>query len=177
VVSNATAVLSRAAGPDLQKYAGDLSRVEQSSRVTRAQFAHLASDATALAEAIESSLTLEPSAVTQQLDELQDTIDAAFLATNARAGAWNQLQQEMASALYGTTLTSPQLPQQTFAQMRVVARAAHVSPADHQELVADEKAIAADMGPNVNANLGGAGPRDPLVVYYDGQVAGFVHQR
>jgi hypothetical protein len=59
----------------------------------------------------------------------------------------------------------------------VIAREAHVSLANYQKLTADEKAITAELGPSVDTNLGGAGPRNPLVVYFNGQVANFVQKR
>jgi hypothetical protein len=69
------------------------------------------------------------------------------------------------------------LPSQTLADMHTVARQAHVTGAERQRLLADERAIAAALGPNVDTALGGAVPRDPVIVYYDGQVVQFVHKR
>jgi hypothetical protein len=52
-----------------------------------------------------------------------------------------------------------------------------VTTAERQHLLADERAIAAALGPNVSTALGAPVPRDPVMVYYDGQVAQFVHRR
>jgi hypothetical protein len=61
--------------------------------------------------------------------------------------------------------------------MQVVAREGRVRSATYKKLVADEKAVMAALGPIVDTSLGGATPRDPLVVYYNGQVGKFVHRR
>jgi hypothetical protein len=178
-VATATSVVSSGAGPTFSKYASDLQKVEQSSRVTPAQFEGLQADGAALAQEIESS-NLASVAVTQQLVELQDVLDQSFLATKIGNSGWTQLQQQLDNALYGVIITNPAqqvTAQQTLTQMQVVARAAHATAADHQELVADEKAVMAALGPNVDSNLGGATPRDPLVVYYNGQVTKFAHKR
>ncbi|MGB2609450.1 MAG: hypothetical protein WBC80_10765, partial [Isosphaeraceae bacterium] len=60
-------------------------------------------------------------------------------------------------------------------QMKVVAREAHVTRAEHDQIAADEQAIVRDLGPAPAMNLGGAVPRDPLTVYLDSQVPNFVH--
>ena len=61
--------------------------------------------------------------------------------------------------------------------MEIVAHEAHVSTANHTVIAADQQVIAKDLGPSPNTDLGGVAPRDPLTVYFDGQVAGFVHKR
>jgi hypothetical protein len=61
--------------------------------------------------------------------------------------------------------------------LQTVAKQARVTGVERRKLIADEKAIDTALGPNVDTTLGGAVPRDPVVVYYDGQVAHFVHKR
>ena len=48
---------------------------------------------------------------------------------------------------------------------------------DRLAMVADEQAVTKALGPQVDTDLGGTSPRDPLVVYYNGQVNQFVHKR
>jgi hypothetical protein len=178
-VATAAGVLAGGGGSEFSKYATDLQRAEQSSHVTPAQFGDLQADGAGLAQAIQSS-GLAQAAVTQQLIELQDVLDQSFLATRIGSAGWTQLQQQLTHALYAVTILDPSAQataQQTLTQMQAVARAAHVTAAEHQELVADEKAVMAALGPTVDTKLGGASPRDPLVVYYNGQVAKFVHKR
>ena len=178
-MAKAASVLSSGAGPAYSKYTGDLQKVEQSSRVTPAQFETLQGDGAALAQAIESS-GIASSAITPQLVELQDVLDQSFLATKVGSSGWAQMQRQLGNPLSDVTVmdhTVAATAQQTLTQMQVVARAAHVTAAEHQELVADEKAIMAALGPTVDSRLGGATPRDPLVVYYNGQVTKFVHKR
>jgi hypothetical protein len=174
-VAKAAAVISSGAGPEFQKYTSDLHRVEQSSRVAPAQFANLQNDAAQLVQWIQSS-NLVPSAMTQQLAELQDVVDQSFIDASYRSSQWTQVQQQLFNALYDVPITT-NLPQQTFTQMQLVAREAHVNAANRRQLVADEQAITAALGPKVDTNLGGAIPRDPLVVYYNGQVSEFIHKR
>ncbi len=176
VVDRAQSVISGGAAAEFAHYQADLQRAEQSSRVTRAAFASLKSDAASLAQAIEySSLTSQ--AVNEQLVELQDVLDQAFLDASANGSAWNQVSQELGSALYGVTFTNTALPNQAFTDMQTVARQARVTAAERKRLLADAKAIVAAIGPDVDTALGGTVPRDPVVVYYDGQVAQFVHKR
>jgi hypothetical protein len=174
-VAKAQSVISSGAGQAFQDYNGELQQVEKSSRVTPAQFANLDSDAEQLAQAIEMA-NLTPQAVTQQLDQLQDAVDQSFLAASYRHDGWSQVQTQLDDALYGVTITT-NLPGQTYAQMQLIAREAHVTRAEHKALVADEQAITTALGPGVDTNLGGSSPRDPLVVYYNGQVNQFVHKR
>ena len=103
----------------------------------------------------------------------------SFLAASYQHSAWTQLQQQLSSSLDGVILqlSLSSLPQQTFTQMQVIAREAHVTRTEHKVLAADMKAITADLGPNVDVSLDGGAPRDPLVAYYNGQVVNFVHRR
>jgi hypothetical protein len=176
VVDKAEAVISGGAAAEFAKYQADLQRAEQSSRVTPAAFANLKSDATSLAQAIEYA-PLSSQAVSQQLVELQDVMDQAFIDASDNGSAWNQVSEALGSALYGVTFTNPSLPNQAFTDMQTVAKEARVTPAERNHLLADEKAVSSALGPNVDTALGGTVPRDPVVVYYDGQVAQFVHKR
>jgi hypothetical protein len=174
-VARAQSVIASGAGPAFSNYAGELQRVEASSHVTPAQFATLDSDAEQLAQAIETA-NLTPAAITEQLDQLQDTVDQSFLAASYKKDGWSQMQTQLDDALYGVSITT-NLPGQTYSQMQLIAREAHVTLAEHKALVADEQAITTALGPRVDTNLGGASPRDPLVVYDNGQVNQFVHKR
>ena len=171
----AQSIVSGGAGQDFQNYDTELQKLEKSSRVTPAEFATLVSDAEQLAQSIETS-NLTPAAVTEQLDELQDTVDQSFVAASYTSSGWSQMQTQLDDALYDTNI-STDLPGETYSQMQLIARAAHVTKAEYKTLVADQQAINAALGPQVNTNLGGSSPRDPLVVYYNGQVNQFVHKR
>jgi hypothetical protein len=175
IVARAQAVISGRAAAEFARYQADLQRAEASSRVTPAAFANFKADDTSLAQAIETA-PLTSQAETQDLVELQDVLDQAVLDASDRGAQWNQVSQQLGEALYGVTFTTD-LPDQAFTDMQTVAHQARVTAADRQRLLADEKAIDAALGPNVDTTLGGSIPRDPVVVYYDGQVAQFVHKR
>lgn len=175
LVDKAQAVISGGAAAEFARFQADLQRAEQSSRVTPAAFANLKSDIATLAQDIEYA-PLTSQAVSQQLVELQDVMDQAFIDASDNGSAWNQVSQQMGAALYGVTFTS-NLPDQAFTDMQTVAREAHVTGVERKHILADEKAIAAALGPDVDSALGGSVPRDPVMVYYDGQVAQFVHRR
>jgi hypothetical protein len=172
IVARAQAVISGGAAAELTRYQADLERAEASSRVTPAAFANLKADDTSLVESIEGA-PLTSQAETQDLVALQDIMDQAFIDKSA---PWNDVSQELGVALYGVTFTT-NLPDQAFTDMQTAARQARVTAAERQKLLADEKAIDTALGPNVDTSLGGSVPRDPVVVYYDGQVAQFVHKR
>jgi hypothetical protein len=176
VVDRAQAAISGGAAAEFARYQADLQRAEQSSRVTPAAFANLKADAASLAQAIEYA-PLTSQAVSQQLVELQDVMDQAFIDASADGSARNHVSQELGGALYGVTFTNMALPSQAISDMQTVARQAHVTASERRRLLADAKAIAAALGPDVDTALGGSVPRDPVVVYYDGQVAQFVHKR
>jgi hypothetical protein len=175
VVARAQAVISGGAASELTKYQADLQHAEASSRVTPAAFANLKADDVSLIDAIEEA-PLTPAAENQDLVELQDVIDQAFIGASNNGSEWNQVSQQLGTALYGVTFTN-NVPNQAFTDMQTVAHQARVTVAERRKLVADEKAIDTALGPNVDTALGGAVPRDPLVVYYDGQVAQFIHKR
>jgi hypothetical protein len=192
-VANASSLLASRTGADFQKLATDFHRVEQTSSVRPGQFALLNSDAATIDQAIESA-GLPAKQEMQDLGELQNVIDSSFLVGSFQHGGWSQLQQRLSSALSGVAISyqltqqqvtsmyptgaiSSQLLQQTFNQMEVVAHEAHVSMANHTMIASDQQVIAKDLGPSPNTDLGGAAPRDPLTVYFDGQVASFVHKR
>ena len=191
-VANATAALESRAGQDFQKLSADLQRLEQASGVRPGQFALLEYDATTMDLAIKSSSELATKQSSLQLDALQNTLDQSFLAASNTGSGWHQLEQKVASDLSGVVVNdvfnqaevaatmpngvvSNQLVQDTYDQMKVVAREAHVTRAEHDQIAADEQAIVRDLGPALDMNLGGAVPRDPLTVYLDSQVPNFVH--
>ncbi len=191
-VANATAALESRAGQDFQKLSADLQRLEQASGVRPGQFALLEYDATTMDLAIKSSSELATKQSSLQLDALQNVLDQSFLATSNTASGWNQLEQKVSSDLYGVDVNdvldqaevaatmpngaiSNQEVQDTYDQMKVIAREAHVTRAEHDQIAADEQAVVRELGPTPDMNLGGAAPRDPLTVYLDSQVPNFVH--
>ncbi len=176
VVDRAQAAISGGDPAEFARYQADLQRAEQSSRVTPAAFASLKSDAASLAQAIEDA-PLTSQAVSEQLVQLQDVLDQAFIDGSDNGSAWNLVSQELGSAFYGVTFTNSALPSEALTDMQTVAKEARVTPAERRRLLADAKAVSAALGPNVDTTLGGSVPRDPVVVYYNGQVAQFVHKR
>jgi hypothetical protein len=74
---------------------------------------------------------------------------------------------------------SPRILRQTLAQMRVIGHAARVrvpSAAEHVE-GRDGAIVAGDLGPSPDTDIWPGSLRDPLVVYYNGQVGNFVRVR
>jgi len=190
--ANATAALESRAGQDFQKLSADLQRLEQASGVRPGQFAVLEYDATTMDLAIKSSSELTSKQASIQLDALQNTVDQSLLAASNTGSGWDQLEQKVASDLSGVVVNdflneaevaatmphgvvSNQLVQDTYDQMKLIAREARVTRAEHDQIVADEQAIIQDLGPAPNMNLGGTVPRNPLTVYLDSQVPNFVH--
>ncbi len=174
-IARAQTVLTSGAGQAFQNYTSELQQVEKASHVTPGQFATLDSDVEQLAQAIETA-NLPSGTITDQLNQLQDTVDQSFLAASYKSDGWNQVQTQLDNAIEGVSITT-NLPGQTYSQMQLIAREAHVTLAEHRQLVADEQAITTALGPHVDTDLGGSSPRDPLVVYYNGQVNQFVHKR
>ncbi|MGC8643290.1 MAG: hypothetical protein ACP5XB_25820 [Isosphaeraceae bacterium] len=191
--ASATAILQSQAGADFQKLAADLQNLEQASHVTPGQYATLEYDATTIDMAITTSgLPGRQAAI--QLDAMQNVLDQSFLAGTYRGSGWSELESKVSANLHGVmvnyVLTQAQVAattphgvisnsfvQQTFDQMKTIARQAHVTAAEHAQILADEQAVIKDLGPTPDTNLGGAAPRNPLTVWLDSQVPNFVHAR
>jgi hypothetical protein len=179
-VAKAQSLMSSGASQAFQNYAADLQRLEQSSGVTPAQFKNLANDTAQLVQDIEldneTTTPESPQELTQQYINIQNIVDQSFLAGGDRKAGWAQLQSELSAALNGVTFSTT-LPQVTFLQMEKVARTAHVTRAENQQLAADQQALTTALGPHAESALDSTNPRDPAVVYYDGQVNQFAAKR
>ncbi len=184
-VAKAQSMMSSAAAQATQKYTADLARVEQSSDVTPAEFKNLAYDTQKLiqdigtASAMASDTSGEPESpqqLTQQYIIVQNAVDQSFLAGGYRKAGWAELQADLSNALSDVSLTT-NIAQVTLMQMEKVARAAHVTLAESQQLAADQQALTTALGPHADSELNSSDPRDPAVVYYNGQVNLFVHKR
>ncbi len=173
-------MMSSVAGPAFQKYASDLQRLEQASGVTPGEFAKLKNDIQQLAVDIDTTYEMsgedDPDAETEQFIMVQDAVDQAFIAGSYTKSDWNEVETDMADGLDGADITT-NLPQQTVNEMKVIARAAHVTAAESQQLTADQQALITALGSHASSALGGSIVRDPVVVYYEGQVNQFVHKR
>jgi hypothetical protein len=175
VVSKAQDVMSSAAATDLAKFQADLDRLEASSRVTAAAFNNLKSEGASLETDIEES-PLDSQGESQDLVELQDILDQAFIDASLSGSQWNQVSQQLGEAVYGVTFTT-NLANQAYTDMQTVAKEARVTGKERKQLVADEKAIDTALGPNADSVPGESTPRGPVEVYYDSQVTQFVHKR
>jgi hypothetical protein len=179
-VAKAQSLMSSVAGPAFQKYASDLQHLEQSSGVTPGQFARLRKDMEQLAMDIDSSSqmsgSLDPQLETQQFIMVQNAADQAFLAGRDTKSDWNNLESGLVNGLANADVTTS-IPQQTVNAMRAIAGAAHVTAAESQQLAADQQALINALGAHAQSTLGGQVVRNPVMVYYEGQVNQFVHKR
>ncbi len=169
--ANAAAILDALDPATFTQFQSDLSRAEAHSRVTRSQVNTLALDEGAIDQAIESR-GLESSTTAKDLNQAQVALDAAFhpYMANGLVQKRNVIEQLIAG-----TPGSRQLAARADAQILAVARSAGITGRYHEALSRDEQTLTADLGPNPEADLGpGAEHRDPLVVYYDSQLEGFV---
>jgi dGTP triphosphohydrolase len=177
-VAKAQSLLSSLAGPAFQTYASELQHLEQSSGVTRIQFVRLANDIEQLAMDIDSGAELnetDPVDETEEFIMVQAAVDQAFVAGSYTKSGWNQLETDLANGLSNATTTSD--AQQTIDQMKAIARAAHVTAAESQQLTADQQALNTALGSHVDSDFGGSISRSLVVVYYEGQLNQFVHAR
>ena len=178
-VAKVQALMSNLAGPAFQTFAGELRQLEQTSGVSRAQFVRLADDIEELLGDIDTSDQMteqvDPQAEAQQFDTIQNLVAQAFVAGSDTKAGWNQLGTELANDLSGVSV--PTDAQSLFNQMKVIARAAHVTTAQAQLLTADEQALVSALGSHTQSELGGNLPRNLVGIYYEGQLNQFVHQR
>jgi dGTP triphosphohydrolase len=177
-VAKAQQLLSSMAGPAFQTYASELQKLEQSSGVSRAQFARLANDLEEFAEDLDTSdeLTGEITSEeeTQQFDLVQDAVDQSFVAGSYSKSQWNALETDLANGTDG--ISGPDNADQILSQMKAIAREARVTAAQNQQLTADQAALDTALGSHTQSDLGGDIPRNIVVVYYEGQLNRFVHQ-
>jgi hypothetical protein len=165
-VSTATTILQEKAPAAFAKYQSDLAKAESSSRVSMAYLNAIALNEAQLDNAIESA-GFSASQTSNNVNHVQDIIDASFTGTVNKAGLEAYIQ--------GTS-ASPQLVKLTLSNMETIAKQSKVSAKEHATLTADINVVGAALGANPDANLGaGETSRDPLIVYYDGQATNFVH--
>jgi hypothetical protein len=170
-VANAAAILDGLAPTTFAQFESDLARAERHSRVTQVQVSKLAQDEAAIDQAIQN-LGLDATTTSNDLTQVQDAVDDAF--HPYLASGLVQKRQVLEQLLPGVPDVR-QLASRTDAQILVVARAAGITGAFHNVLSADEKALTAVLGPAPDTDLGpGATDRDPLEVYYNGQIDKFI---
>jgi hypothetical protein len=168
-VANAAAILDTLEPKAFTRFENDLAKAADHSRVNPAQLNALAQDEAALNQMI-GSAGLHPNTSLGSLN-LQDVVDDALKDTPSGASSNRAPLDQYVAGVPG----GPQLVNKTIAQMQVVARAARVSPQEHDALSADWLVLEDDLGPKPDTNLGpGASDRDPLEVYFNGQVISFV---
>jgi hypothetical protein len=165
-VASATSILQQKAPASFAKYEADLEKVEASSHISVAYENAISLNEAQLENAIESA-GFSTAQATNDINHIQDVIDASFTGTVNKKGLEADIQ--------GSSAT-PQLVKLTISNMDSIARLSGVSIKLHATLSADSKAITSALGPNPDTNLGaGAIDRDPLVVYYNAQASKFVH--
>ena len=199
-VADAAAILTGAAPTAFAQFQADLAQAEQRSHVTAAEANALAQDVSAIDQAI-SDAYLGPSVMSTAINDVQDWADNAF--TSGPVGirdpagqvvSASQISERLQKVLVGVpaaraplaSATSPQdihqkngetTPlDQLIDQMKVVTRAARLTSSAQSALNRSYQEIAAVLAPDSDINLGpGATHSDPLVVYYNAQVANFVN--
>jgi hypothetical protein len=143
------------------------------SQVTQAQVDRLASDESAIDQGIESS-GLIPQIQQQDMDQVQDLVDMAFIEKTESSIKWIG-QMEQLEQCTGGTQVRIRLLNQTIEQMYAVARAAGVPSGTYATLQTDMAHFEKREGPDPAITFGPGVPSgDPVVVYYDGQVGNFV---
>jgi hypothetical protein len=172
-VSNAAVILNNLDPTTFGRLQTDLARAESHSHVTQGQAGALAADEEAIDGVVEAA-GLDSSAATGDMNHVQDAVDLAFHPTLDRAETWAKDERNLESYLTNVPGSTP-LIKLTINEVHVVARAAGVSGPIQRVLSRDEQTLTAELGPNPNTNLGpGAVDRDPLEVYYNGQIRGFI---
>ena len=172
-VTNAAAILQSLDPKVFARLQSALARAESHSHVSQNQASLLATDEAALDDLVQSA-GLDSDATASDQNHVQDAVDEAFHPTLDRPETWSKDESTLEQYLADVPGSAP-LVSQTIAQVHVVAREARVSGSLQRALSSDEQILTAKLGPNPNADLGpGAVDRDPLEVYYDGQVNNFI---
>jgi hypothetical protein len=198
-VASAVPMLEAAEPTAFAGFQADIARAEQHSHVTAAQAGALGQDVSTIDQAIDAA-GLTTSATSAAINDVQDWADNAF--TSGAAGirdvaghivptsqAPKKLEKILVDVPSVFTATASDTSvggihqgnaqatplHQLIGQMKVVARAARVTPALQTALNRNFEEIAGALGPDPYTDLGpGAAHRDPLVVYYNAQIANFI---
>jgi hypothetical protein len=172
-VANAAVILNNLDPTNFGRLQSDLARAEGHSHVSQAQVGKLAGDETALDGLVESA-GLDASATVGDMNHVQDAVDEAFHPTLDRAETWAKDERTLEDYLADVPGSTP-LIKLAINEVHIVARAARVSGPIQRVLSGEEQILTAELGPNPDSDLGpGAVDRDPLEVYYNGQVGNFV---
>jgi hypothetical protein len=198
-VASAVPILEGAQPTAFAQFQTDIARAEQHSHVNAAQASALGQDVSTIDQAIDAA-GLTTSATSAAINDVQDWADNAFTAgpagirdvagrivpTSQTSKKLEKILVDVPSVFTGTASdasvrgihqgNAQATPlNQLIGQMKVVARAARVTPALQTALNHNFQEIAGALGPDPYTDLGpGATHRDPLVVYYDAQVVNFV---
>jgi hypothetical protein len=170
VVANAAADLNALNPTTFAQFQSDLALAESHSHVTQSQVDALTQDETALAQAVQSG-GLHP--VTPLLGNLdvQDVANGALRESPSQVARRQAPLDEYVTDVPGGT----KLVHRTIEQMEVVSRATRIPLQLRDVLLGDWESLEYDLGPNPDTDLGpGATHRDPLEVYFSGQVGNFI---
>ena len=167
-VANAAADLNALATGTFAEFQADLAKAESHSRVTEAQAGKLAQAETSLDAMIESA-DLHPVTSLGHLN-LQDVVAGAFRESPAETRSAAPLDEYVVGEPGGD-----QLVERTIAQMEVISRATRTPTPLRDAILSDWQVLEYNLGPNPDTDLGpGATDRDPLEVYFNGQVNDFI---
>ncbi len=184
VTAKAASILERDAPRAFAEFQTALARAEQQSHVSPADVTALALDESAVDQDIESGNA-------SGLNDVQDWVDNAFTyGSNGIRDVRRNLvplsdvSQKLDAIVDGVPALVNASPSdgsvspidQLSNQIVVVAKQAKVTPAVQSALNRSYTALNNALGPHPYVSLGpgASNIRDPLVVYYDGQVANFV---
>jgi hypothetical protein len=188
-VANAATILESRAPNAFHLFQAALNRAEQQSKFNPSAVIALAQDEAAVDQAIDAAgLTVNQSSA--DLNDVQDWVDNAF---TSGPGSIRDVRRKLvplseagprlngilanAPAVFivssSTTTSSP--VDQLVHEITVVANQANAAPALQSALEHSYDVLNKALGRKPYTDLGpGATHRDPLVVYYNGQVDGFV---
>jgi hypothetical protein len=151
------------------QFQNDLAKAEGDSHVTEAQVDKLAQDEAALQQVI-TSAGLDPTTVLGHLD-LQDVVAGAFRESPAEVAKRRAPLDKYVLGVPG----GPQLVRKTIDQMQVVSQATRTPTPLRDSEMSDWQTLSSLLGSNPDTDLGpGATHRDPLEVYFNGQLSNFV---
>jgi hypothetical protein len=187
-VANAATILESRAPNAFKLLQTSLTRAEQQSKFNQADVTALAADEAAVDQAIDSA-GLTASKTSSDLNDVQDWVDNSLtagpgvirdvrrkLVPLSQAGPrLNSILADVPAVSVASSSTTPGSPiQQLVHQITVVAREASTTPAVQSTLEQSYDVLNKALGRKPYTDLGpGATHRDPLVVYYNGQVGGF----
>ena len=155
---------------EYQVSVADLQQIQAGSHVTKAQVQTLENDIHAWNQSVGGKSKLSSQAARQALQDIQQTIDLAFLDDATSDTAWANTRATILTDLHAASVNVPaSTVNQTVTDLRAIARSVGATPAQVSKYLTDTETVYTDAG---NRRLPAS--LSPLNYFFK-HLSGFIH--